>query len=219
MEEFLGVLFCGGRGTRIQNLTSYISKSFIPVYDRPVFKFGLDLLTDSHSVDEIIILTNTENDKKLQQTGFRTIIQNDEKVTDMFSGWELIKEITGTSKNGVLIPSDNICEVSIDKLTAKFKESNADFLFSLHKISNRRKLAEMGSFNIQAGKFYYKDPEPQTEYGVIAPYIIGNRTSFRADENIFEDKRSIYVMHDGYWFDLGDYDSIAEANAWYCKNK
>ncbi|MEZ4689411.1 MAG: sugar phosphate nucleotidyltransferase [Ignavibacteria bacterium] len=64
MEEFLGVLFCGGRGTRISSLTDYISKSFIPVYDKPVFKFGLSSLEDRNLLMKLSfsqILTMTVN--------------------------------------------------------------------------------------------------------------------------------------------------------------
>ena len=217
MEEFLGVLFCGGRGTRISKLTKYISKSFIPVYNKPVFEFGLGLLINSKSVSEIILLTNNDNDAKLSECGFRTIIQDDSRVTDMFSGWEYIKEVTGTNKHGILIPSDNICKIKVDKLVEKFNRKNADFLFSLQKIKDRKKLSEMGSFDPQNKKFFYKDKDPKSVYGVIAPYIIRNNLIYKSGMNIFENKNSYSLKHKGYWFDLGDYKSIADANAWYRK--
>ena len=217
MEEFLGALFCGGRGTRINNLTKYISKSFLPVYNKPVFEFGLKLLTDSKYVNEIIILSNTDNDHKLRECGFRTIVQDDKEVSDMFSGWEYIKKMTGTSKHGVLIPSDNICEVNVDVLAGKFIKKKADFLFSIHSIKDVKKLSDMGIFNIEGKKYYYKDPDPRTHYGVIAPYIIRNGFNCKDCMNIFEWKGSYFLRHKGYWFDLGDYESIAEAIAWYRK--
>ena len=222
MEEFLGVLFCGGRGTRINKLTGYISKSFIPVYNKPVFEFGLELLTESKSVNEILLLTNKDNNSKFREFGFRTIIQDDIRVSDMLSGWEFIKQLTGTSKHGVLIPSDNICEVNLDKLIEMFIKKKADFLFSLHSIKDIKKLSEMGSFDPGQKKFNYKDPDPKARYGVIAPYIIRNDLNNITDQNIFEGRNSYSKKHIGYWFDLGDYESIADANAWYrrrIKNK
>lgn len=219
MEEFLGVLFCGGRGTRLGEITKYISKSFIPVYDKPVFKFGLTLLEKSKIINEIIILSNKDNDRKLRQTGYKTIIQNDTKVSDMLSGWEFIKKTTGTKKNGVLVPSDNICEVSIDFLIRKFQKKKADFLFSIHEVRNKKKLSEMGSYDVKEKKFTYKDPNPETKYGVIAPYIIKNNLIYIPLKNIFEHKNAMSLIHNGDWFDTGDYDSIAEANKYYNKNK
>ncbi|HMS32678.1 MAG TPA: sugar phosphate nucleotidyltransferase [Ignavibacteria bacterium] len=220
MEEFLGVLFCGGRGIRIGKLTKYISKSFIPVYDKPVFEFGLELLINSRSVSEIILLTNNDNDDKLRKLGFRTIIQDDSRVTDMFSGWDYVKEVTGTKKHGVLIPSDNICKIKVDKLIEKFITKKAGFLFSLHRIKDKIKLSEMGSYDPENKKFIYKNRDPKSAYGVIAPYIIRNDLNYKTDINIFENKNSYSLIHRGYWFDLGDYESIADANAWFRrKNK
>ncbi|HMQ68402.1 MAG TPA: sugar phosphate nucleotidyltransferase [Ignavibacteria bacterium] len=215
MEEFLGVLFCGGRGTRISSITDFISKSFIPVYDKPVFKFGLSTLEDSEHINEIIILTNSDNDIKLSGSGHRTIIQDDEKVTDMFSGWEYIKEVTGTKKNGVLVPSDNISNIKTDKLIEAFTEKNNDILFSVKEISDRKKLMEMGTYSPVTNKFVYKSPFPESNLGVIAPYIIRNGLDCKHGNNIFETVNKSVIVHTGYWFDLGDLESIAEANNWY----
>jgi len=215
MEEFLGILFCGGRGKRISSLTDYISKSFIPVYDTPVFKFGLSLLEDSKYINEIIILTNPDNDSKLSGLGHRTIIQDDEKVTDMFTGWEYVKEVTGTTKNGVLVPSDNISDISADLLIKEFISNNNDLLFSVKEITDIKKLAEMGTYSRELNKFAYKDPKPINISGVIAPYIVRNSFDSNINKNIFETKNKSVMEHTGYWFDLGDYESIAEANNWY----
>ncbi|MEZ4689412.1 MAG: hypothetical protein R3A12_04230 [Ignavibacteria bacterium] len=82
----------------------------------------------------------------MSRLGHRTIIQDDEKVTDMFSGWEYVKEITGTKKNGVLVPSDNISNIKTDKLIEEFKKKKNDLLFSVKEINDRKKLVEMGTF-------------------------------------------------------------------------
>lgn len=216
MEEFLGVLFCGGKGERLGEITKYISKSFIPVYDKPVFKFGLELLCKSGYINEIVFLTNSLNDEQLKNEGYPTIIQDDSKVNDMFTGWSYIKNITGTKKNGVLFPSDNICNVNIDYLIENFIKHKYDFLFSLHKISDKKKISEMGSFNVSQKKYSYKNPV--SDLGVIAPYIIKNSVNTESEENIFESNTSSFLIHEGYWFDLGDKESIIDACDWRKKN-
>jgi len=219
MEEFLGVLFCGGRGTRLGEITKYISKSFVPVYDRPVFKFGLELLTNSSNISDIIILTNEMNHDALSREGYKTLLQDDSKVNDMFTGWEFIKEKTGTKANGVLVPSDNIINADIDFMIKTFEEKKCDLLFSLLKINNKQKLSEMGSFNFNDRKFHYKNPspEPNRDFGVLAPYIIRNNFQFNSDNIIFETDNSEILFYDGYWTDIGDVQSLAEANAHFQK--
>ena len=136
MKEFIGVLFCGGKGTRLGEITKYISKSFVPVYDKPVFKYGLEALEKAKNVREIVILSNKDNYYKLKKTKYNTIIQDDKQVTDMFTGWKFVKNKLNTNKNGVLIPSDNICNIDIDYLISKFINDDADFTFSIKKLNN-----------------------------------------------------------------------------------
>ena len=219
MEKFLGVLFCGGRGKRLGTITEFISKSFVPVYDKPVFKFGLELFEKSKLINEILILTNRGNDEEIKKTGYRTIVQDDKEVSDMFTGWEFIKKISGTKKNGVLFPCDNICSVNIDKLITEFRKCKYDFLFSLHKMDDRKKLSQMGSFDVKTNKFYYRKFIAGAKYGVIAPYIIKNEFTAKSAKEIFQSKNARKVLHKGSWFDIGDYDSLLAASSWRKKNK
>jgi NDP-sugar pyrophosphorylase family protein len=212
-EKFIGVLFCGGRGVRLGEITRYISKSFVPVYDRPVFKYGLELLENSRYIDEIIILTNDDNDRKLKLTGHKTIIQDDDVVFDMFSGWRYIKQLTGTQKHGVLVPSDNITDIDVDKMVERFNQKPAQLLFSLYKVPEREKLAQMGCYSVEKKTFYYKHPDPPTEYGVIAPYLVNRNLEVKAGDNVLNHPDSVYYEHAGYWFDIGDQASIIEASS------
>ena len=214
MEEFLGVLFCGGRGTRLGELTNYISKSFIPIYDKPVFIFGLELLERSKVVEEIVLLTNTENDERLKALGYKTIIQDDDLVTDMFSGWDFIKEKIKTKKNGVLMPSDNISNVKTDGLISDFIKHDAEIGFSLFTINDKVKLSQMGCYNVDESKYYYKSNFLKTNKGVIAPFIIKNNIKVTDFNHAVVNSKVIYREHKGYWFDIGDKDSILEASKW-----
>lgn len=210
--NYIGILFCGGRGTRLGEITKYISKSFIPIYDKPVFKYGLELLEKSKCIDEIIILSNDENDDKLKQTGYKTIIQDDKVVFDMFSGWEYIKKITGTKKNGVLVPSDNVSNVVIDDLVELLNEEKSDIVFSLLKVDDKEKLSQMGCYDILNKKYYYKITPPPSSLGVIAPYVVRNNVNTTKGDSVFNNCKVNYHFHKGYWFDIGDYTSIISSS-------
>ena len=214
MEKFLGVLFCGGRGTRLKEITNYISKSFIPIYDIPVFRFGLELLERSRIVDEIILLTNDENDEKLKTIGYTTIVQDDDVVSDMFNGWEFIKQKLKTDKNGVLMPSDNISNVKTDALISDFIKQEADVGFSIYTINDKVKLSQMGCYNIEEGKYYYKSKFLKTDKGVIAPFIVRNNVKVSDFDHAIMNSKIVYREHKGYWFDIGDNESILNASEW-----
>ncbi len=217
MEEFLGVLFCGGRGTRLGKISEYISKPLVPVYDKPVFMFGLEQLQRSKLISSILILTNKENDKALRKAGYTTLIQNDKHVRDMYSGWEFIKKETRTTAHGVLVPSDNISDIKIDPLIRKFIKLNADFVFSISKNISRAKLLQMGNYDPRRKIFEYK-PSTAFEYGVIAPFVVRNTVKIKGDKELFESSGSHHLICDGMWNDIGDPESLAEAVSWRRKN-
>jgi NDP-sugar pyrophosphorylase family protein len=213
MEKFLGVLFCGGRGTRLGRLSQFVSKSLLPVYDKPAFMFGLELLESSTYLSDILILTNKENNAALKKTGYRTIVQDDSKVKDMYTGWKYVKQRTGTNAHGVLMPSDNISSVSVDKLIKSFIHGNYDFMFSISNKIKEDKLLQMGNFDPVAGRFEYK-PQHALAYGVIAPFIVRNNLKIVNDKKLFESRRSGYLVYKGKFMDIGDAESLALAAAW-----
>ena len=219
MEKFLGILFAGGRGTRLGMITKYISKAFVPIYDRPVFMYPLAQLVTSRYVDEIIVLTNDENDDKLRRLGYQTIIQDDRYVHNMFSGLKFIKEVVSTRKHFVLMPCDNVSDIGVDETIEVFIKSDVDICFNLVHIENKGKLAEMGVFDTKSNRMYYKPKRFVSNWGVVTPYVI--RNSFELPEGITDDiineSKFDCKEHTGYWFDVGDVRSLSECNDYLAK--
>jgi len=211
VEEFLGILFAGGRGTRLGLITQYISKAFVPVYDRPVFMYPLAQLQRSQYIREILILTNAENDVKFQQTGYRTVIQDDSRVHDMLSGLRFLREVLKTHQHCVLMPCDNISNVSVDALVEAFLVNNCNICFSLTRVSDQCKLSQMGVYDPATGKLVYKPSVPPSEWGVIAPYVVNRGLIWNGtgtDTDVFNQARTCWLRHEGYWFDIGDPESL-----------
>ncbi|TSC59201.1 MAG: glucose-1-phosphate thymidylyltransferase [Candidatus Peregrinibacteria bacterium Greene0416_19] len=55
-----GVLICGGTGTRLKPLTEITNKSLLPVYDKPLIEYPLQVLL-SAGIREIAVVTGTEH--------------------------------------------------------------------------------------------------------------------------------------------------------------
>jgi len=211
-DNFLGILFAGGKGERLGLITRYISKAFVPVYDRPVFMYPLAQLEASRHISEIVILTNADNDAKLKQTGYRTIIQDDGRVHDMFSGLRFIREALPTNRDCVLIPCDNVSDVSVDAVIDTFVAGHGEVCFSLIRVPDRRKLSQMGVYDPDKGQVVYKPSIPPSEWGVIAPYVVGRNFTWgpsETDAEVFNQARISSRHHQGYWFDIGDPISYA----------
>ena len=61
-----GVLICGGTGSRLRPLTDITNKSLLPVYDKPLILYPLQVLLDA-GIKEIAIITGTEHMDQMQE--------------------------------------------------------------------------------------------------------------------------------------------------------
>lgn len=55
-----GVLICGGSGTRLRPLTEVTNKSLLPVYDKPLIEYPLQVLLDA-GITEIMVISGNEH--------------------------------------------------------------------------------------------------------------------------------------------------------------
>ncbi len=55
-----GILICGGTGSRLKPLTDITNKSLLPVYDKPLILYPLQVLLDA-GITEIAVVTGTEH--------------------------------------------------------------------------------------------------------------------------------------------------------------
>src|SRR5687767_691615 len=55
-----GVLICGGTGSRLRPLTEITNKSLLPVYDKPLIHYPLQVLLDA-GIREVAVITGSEH--------------------------------------------------------------------------------------------------------------------------------------------------------------
>ncbi|HEY2322093.1 MAG TPA: NTP transferase domain-containing protein [Thermoanaerobaculia bacterium] len=216
MEEFLGILFAGGRGTRLGEITRYISKAFVPVYDRPVFMYPLALLESCRAIHEVVVLTNDENDARFAAAGNRTLMQDDARVHDMLSGLQFVRESLGNERHAVLMPCDNVSQVDVTQLVDVFLEEKCDVCYSVRRIDEPAKLRQMGVYDPATGKLMYRPANPPSIWGMIAPYVVHRdfRWSGAAnDAEAFNQGLARRLQYDGMWFDVGDPESLVRCSS------
>ena len=212
MTSYLGVLFCGGLGTRLGSITEYVSKALVPVYDRPAFMYGLTQLQASQRIADIIILSNRTNDGPLHKAGLPTLIQDDSKVQDMFSGLAFVREETDDQRPAVLMPCDNISSIRVDDAIDEFESTGTDLTINIRKVDDPTVLRQIGVFDPETGTMEYRPDTPSSDFGVLAPYVIRPDLDLSGgDEAVINRYEVSWCTYDGYWFDIGTPNELAAA--------
>ena len=60
MGKYTAVVLAGGKGTRLRPLTTLKPKPLIPVVNKPMLHYAIDLLR-YNGIDDIIIVVNIDN--------------------------------------------------------------------------------------------------------------------------------------------------------------
>ena len=116
-----GIILAGGKGTRLEPLTSVFNKHLLPVYDKPMIYYPLSVLMLS-GIREILIIVN-END-----LAFYKKLLGDGSDFGVNISFELQKKAEGIAQSFIIgkkfIGSDNVCLILGDNIFFGYKFSN-----------------------------------------------------------------------------------------------
>ncbi|MFW5673146.1 MAG: nucleotidyltransferase family protein [Rikenellaceae bacterium MAG02] len=237
------LLLSAGLGTRLRPLTNEIPKALIAVADIPIIKRNLDKLA-SYNVKRVVINVHYLADKimyylsNLHYDNMEIII-SDERSQLLDTGGALLKAKPLFLKNEpILIYNvDILSGTDFDKLM-KYKEKNKiDALLVVQNRNNLRKLIFDKNDNL-SGWINYDSLDKQLtnvnekftkEYSFsgisLISYDLLDDIPFDGVFSIItlflywakRYKVSYYEDNDIYWFDIGTFDTLQQANEYFKK--
>ena len=228
-EKKRAILLGGGIGSRLFPLTKVTSKQLLGLYDKPVVAYPLQTLKDLGYVDILIIAGN-----KIQRDAYKSLLGDGSRfdlrlsytiqdaprgLADAFIvGEDFIKDADEIA----LILGDNVI---ISEQRPDFDpKPNTIFTFKVKDPSayGVAKLNEWGELD----DIVEKPEEFIGEDAVIGLYIFSNdvielakslKPSIRGELEIVDlikllhKKNGVYVQPlNGFWFDVGDHDSLLD---------
>lgn len=181
-----GVILAAGKGARLNPLTKTIPKVLLPIYDKPMIYYSIELLKQME-IKDVLIIVSSDNEKIIKEHlndedfGLKIEYCVQKEQNGSAKAFELSKYFVGTD-DVVLIYGDNI-----------FLTDNFDFL-------------KQGLENLKNGysSLFVTEVLNPSKYGVVE-MTDGFVT------NIYEKPNnpiSSYISTGLYFYDCGIYDKI-----------
>lgn len=233
-----GIILAGGTATRLFPLTATTSKQLLPIYDRQMIFYPLNVLVKAGIKDILIIIAPEHSGHFLNLLGSifdKNDIRLEFKVQKIPSGLAdafLIGESFIDGDNVAMILGDNIFEDDFSDDIKKFKSGGKVFAV---KVSDPERFGVVQfDDKMKAVKIVEKPKQWISDYAIPGLYIYDKRVVEAAKQvkpsargeieitdlhNWYLEKGELEVgLVKGKWLDAGTFDSLLEAGR-YVKEK
>jgi glucose-1-phosphate thymidylyltransferase len=231
MKKMKGIILAGGTATRLFPLTSTTSKQLLPIYDKQMIFYPLNLLVKAGVKEILIIISPDHSGQFLNLLGSifdKTDIKLEFKVQTTPRGLAdafIIGEDFIDNDNVVMVLGDNIFEDDFSEDIKNFKTGGKIFAV---KVSDPERFGVV-KFNksMKAEEIVEKPKQWISDYAIPGLYIYDNRVIEIAKKTKPSERGEVEIvnLHNWYlnkgeldvgivkgeWFDAGTFNSLLEA--------
>lgn len=234
VRNMKGIVLAGGLGTRLYPLTKVTNKHLLPIYNKPMIYYPIEIMVDA-GIREILIVTGGKNAGDFlrllgngKQFGLNHLNYAYQEGEGGIAEALSLAEFFADQRPICVILGDNIVERSISSYVANFKKQGSGARILLKEVSDPQRF---GVPEIQDGKIIRIDEKPikpASKYAVTGVYmydpevfkIIKTLKPSNRGELEITDVNNAYIaqgsMHydilDGWWTDAGTFESLLHAS-------
>lgn len=226
------VILCGGKGSRLKPITYSLPKQLIPIANKPLLAYTIDLLINI-GIEEISIVVNEYNKRIFEKVlseyfefNIKYIVQK--KPKGVAHGLLSAKEFVGEEKF-IMILGDNSFQFNLKRFIKNFSDNRNNCRILLKKVKNPE---DFGVAYIGNNKIINLEEKPKRAFSDLA--VTG---LYVFDSNIFKACKEIqlssrgeyelidaikwllkkgynvgYEIFDGEWRDIGKTKDVLEEN-------
>ncbi len=234
MSELKGIILAGGLGTRLSPLTKITNKHLLPIYDKPMIYYPINLLVDA-GIKDILIVTGGNHAGEFlrllgdgQAFGLTHINYTyQEGEGGIAQALSLAKHFAYQHKI-VVVLGDNILENGIRDSVKNFAKQRRGARVLLKQVQDPERFGVATIKDQTIISIEEKPKNPKSDLAVTGVYMY--------DENVFDiiktlkpsrrgeleitDVNNAYIARgelqfdilDGWWTDSGTFDSLLRAN-------
>lgn len=227
------VILAAGQGTRLRPVTLTMPKPLVPVANKPLIGFAIDVLRNA-GLDEIGVVVNDLDSPIASQLGSGAefgvkldyIVQTEQKGLAHAIG--MTRDFVGNEPFCVLL-GDNIFQDKMEGLLRGFPASSAELAIALIEVPDPQRFGVAEVINGQIARVIEKPKEPPSNLAISGAYLF-RPSIFDAIDHIKPSWRNELEITDaiqyvissgaevhpytlqGWWIDAGKPDAIIQAN-------
>lgn len=228
-----GIILAGGHGSRLYPLTKITNKHLLPVFDRPMVFYPIQILVNA-GIKDILLVTGGQNagdflrllgngkDFGLKHMNY-TYQEGEGGIADAL---RLAEYFTDDQKICVVL-GDNIIEANILEACKKFKKQERGAHILLKEVPDPERFGVPVFEGDRIIRIEEKPKEPKSSYAVIGIYMYdatvfdrirklqpSGRGEFEitdVNNQYLEEGTLTYSILEGWWTDAGTFDSLRRA--------
>jgi len=235
-----GIVLAGGLGTRLHPLTKVTNKHLLPIYNKPMIYYPIEMMVDA-GIRDILIVTGGKNAGDFlrllgngKQFGLNHINYTYQEGEGGIAAALSLAEFFADQHPICVILGDNIVERSISPYVQNFNKQGSGARILLKEVSDPQRF---GVPEIQDGRILRideKPAQPASKYAVTGIYMYDQsvfdiiktlKPSKRGELEITDVNNSYidqgtmqYDILDGWWTDAGTFESLLRASNLVCQN-
>lgn len=230
-----GVILAGGTGSRLFPLTKVCNKHLLPVYNKPMIYYPIEILK-SAGIKDILIITGTYHAGEIfshlgsgKDFGVRFTYRVQDEAGGIPSAIGLAEDFVGEDKF-ISINGDNIVFESLKPFAEKFEKNNSEMQILLYK-GTKEEAMKSGVAVVEGDKVkevIEKPSEPPSNNIIVGIYFLNPncfetikklKPSGRGETEVTDIQRH-YLKEGklsasflkGNWLDAGDFEDLLNAN-------
>lgn len=230
-----GIVLAGGMGTRLLPLTKVTNKHLLPVYDRPMIYFPIEVLRKA-GIKEILIVTGPENAgdfMKLLGSGKEFGVEFSYKIQDEAGGIAqalgLARGFVNANERFAVILGDNIFADAVSASIARFEKEKFRAKIFLKEVDNPERFGVPEIKGDRILSIEEKPRKPKSNYCVTGLYLYDSsvfeiisrlKPSSRGELEITDVNNEFirrgemgYEIVKSGWSDAGTFESLFNAAA------
>ena len=228
-----GIILAGGNGTRLSPLTKVTNKHLLPVYNKPMIYYSLEVLKNAGLKNILIVAGKGHAGHFLnllgsgKEFGVNISYEVQEEAEGIAHALSLAQDFSD-GENIAVILGDNIFEDDLLSAMHSFENQNKGAKIFIKEVDNPNRF---GVAEIKDGKILgieEKPKQPKSNFAVSGIYMYDERVfdiiktlkpSARGELEI-TDVNNFYINEgtmsyeilNGWWTDAGTFDSLLLAN-------